>query len=132
MNPQELRFNKTHEWVHVGTDDAGETIATMGLSAYAVEALTDLVYIELPPPGRTVKAGESICEIESVKAVSDIYAPVSGEIIAVNEPLTDALETVSDDPYGEGWLVKIRLQDDSALADLMDYETYQRQCAEEG
>ncbi|MEX0612500.1 MAG: glycine cleavage system protein GcvH [Pirellulales bacterium] len=130
MNPESLLFAKTHEWVAV-TDDGGRKIATVGLTAFAVEALTDLVFIELPKVGRQVKAEESFCEVESVKAVSDVYAPVTGEVIAVNESLPDNLETLSRDPYGDGWIARIRITDDSALKNLMDHTAYQRQCAEE-
>ena len=99
--------------------------------AFAVEALTDLVFIELPKVGRQVKAGESFCEVESVKAVSDVYAPVAGEVIAVNESLADNLETLSNDPYGEGWIARIKITDDAGLKNLMDHAAYQKQCAEE-
>lgn len=130
MNPDELRFAKTHEWVAVA-DEAGKQIATIGISAFAIEALTDLVYIELPQVGRQVEADESFCEVESVKAVSDIYAPVSGDVIAVNESLPDNLEKMASDPYGEGWIAKIRMKDPSELDRLMDHAAYQKQCAEE-
>jgi len=130
VNPEDLKFAKTHEWVHVDETSDGK-VATVGLSAFAVDELTDLVYIELPQVGAQVTAGESMCEIESVKAVSDIYAPVSGEVVEVNGPLADQLETLSDDPYNEGWIVKIRVADDAPLAQLMDYKAYQAQCAED-
>ena len=130
MKPENLLFAKTHEWVAIA-DEGGQKIATVGLTAFAVEALTDLVFIELPKVGRQVKAEESFCEVESVKAVSDVYAPVSGEVIAVNESLPDNLETLSRDPYGDGWIARIRITDDSALKNLMDHATYQKQCAEE-
>ena len=94
----DLKFAKSHEWIR---PEAGG-VGTVGISAYAVEALTDLVFMQLPPVGKRVKAGESIGEIESVKAVSDLYAPVSGEIVAVNESLPGRLETLGKDPYGEG------------------------------
>ncbi|TWT77480.1 Glycine cleavage system H protein [Posidoniimonas polymericola] len=126
MNPADLRYAKTHEWISV-TDG----VATMGISAFAVEALTDLVFIELPKVGATVEKEHSFCEIESVKAVSDVYAPVSGEVIEVNEPLADALERFSDDPYGEGWIAKIKMSDPSQAEQLMDFATYQKQCEEE-
>ncbi len=131
MKPEELRFSPTHEWVHVSSDEEGRAVATMGLSAHAVEALTDLVFIELPQVGRRVQPGESISEIESVKAVSDIYAPVSGEIESVNDALADAVETISQDPYGAGWIARIRMDDDAGLEKLMDYTRYQQQCQEE-
>lgn len=130
MKLEELLFAKTHEWVVVAERD-GEQIATIGLSAHAVEALTDLVYIELPQVGAQVTAGQSMAEVESVKAVSDIYAPVTGEIVAVNDALSDQLDTLSDDPYEQGWIARIRVTDESALADLMDHATYQKQCDEE-
>ncbi len=131
MNPEELLFAKTHEWVHV-TDQAGTQTATVGISAFAVEQLNDLVYVELPQVGQEVKAGQPLGEIESVKAVSDIYSPVSGTVTEVNSPLADALDTLKDDAYQGGWMVKIKMSDAGGLADLMDYATYTKQCAEEG
>jgi len=130
VNPDKLLFAKTHEWVAISTEGA-QKIATVGLSAFAVEALTDLVFIELPKVGRKVTAGESFCEVESVKAVSDVYAPVTGEVTAVNESLPDKLETLSSDPYGEGWVCRIKVSDESALANLMDHKAYQKMCEEE-
>jgi glycine cleavage system H protein len=130
VNPEKLLFAKTHEWVAL-SDEGGQKVATVGLTKFAVEALTDLVFMELPKVGRQVKAGESFCEVESVKAVSDVYAPVTGEVIAVNESLPDNLETLSRDPYGDGWIARVRITDDSALAKLMNHAAYQKQCAEE-
>lgn len=130
MNPSDLRFAKTHEWVAVG-DEQGAPVATVGISAFAVEALTDLVFIELPKLGSQTTAQEPFCEVESVKAVSDVYAPVSGEVIAVNEALPDSLETLSQDPYGAGWIAKIRLSSPAELDALLDYPAYQAQCSEE-
>ena len=130
MKPENLLFAKTHEWVAV-TNEGGQKTATVGISAFAVEALTDLVFIELPKVGRQVKTGESFCEVESVKAVSDVYAPVTGEVIAVNEKLPDNLETLSNDPFGDGWIARIKITDDSALKNLMDYAAYKKQCEEE-
>jgi glycine cleavage system H protein len=117
--------------VHVDTDPKGTKVATIGVSAFALEALTDLVFIELPKVGRTVKAGEPFGEIESVKAVSDLYSPVSGEVTEVHQGLSEKLETLNHDPYGEGWMVKVRITDESALSSLLDYQAYQKQCAEE-
>ena len=114
------KFAKTHEWIRL--DDDG--LATVGISAYAVEALTDLVFMQLPEVGRAVKAGESIGEIESVKAVSDFYAPVSGEVVAVNAALPGSLETLGQDPYGAGWLVRLRPADTAELASLLDQAAY--------
>lgn len=117
----ELKFAKTHEWIR--PEDGGA--ATVGISAYAVEALTDLVFMQLPEVGRQVKAGESIGEIESVKAVSDFYAPVSGEIIEVNAALPAELETLGKDPYGAGWLVRIRPDDPAEMIGLLDAAAYE-------
>lgn len=130
MNPEQLRYAKTHEWVHLEAEGDAQ-IATVGISAFAVEALTDLVYIELPKVGQQTQAGQSFAEIESVKAVSDIYAPVTGEVVAVNDALPDALETLNEDPYEKGWIAKIRVTDESSLGELLDYATYQKQLAEE-
>ena len=130
MKPEELLFAKTHEWVHVA-DRNGDRLATVGLSAFAVEALTDLVFIELPNVGAEVAAGQSMAEVESVKAVSDIYAPLTGEVVEVNESLSDALDTLSEDPFDAGWIARIRITDESGLENLMSHADYQRQCAEE-
>jgi glycine cleavage system H protein len=132
MNPQNLLYAKTHEWVHVETGPAGEKTATVGISDFALKALTDLVYLNLPEVGRQVQAGQPFGEVESVKAVSDIYSPVDGEVSAVNSPIAQNLETLSQDPYGAGWLVKVRMTDDAALSELLDYAAYQKQIAEEG
>jgi glycine cleavage system H protein len=131
VTPEELLFSKTHEWVSVQADPSGAKIATVGLTAFAVEALTDLVYIDLPEVGRQVTAGEPFGEIESVKAVSDLCSPVDGEIVDANTDLVDRLEVLADDPYEAGWLVKIQVTDDSGLTELMDYGAYRKQCAEE-
>ena len=131
MNPADLKFNKTHEWVHLEASDDGK-IATIGISQFAVEQLTDLVYLELPEVGRTLAAGESFGEIESVKAVSDLYSPVSGDVLEVNSTLTDNLEVFSEDPYGAGWIMKVKVTDESGIDQLLDEATYAKQCAEEG
>lgn len=132
MTPEELLYAKTHEWVHVEAGASGAKTATVGLSRFALEALTDLVFLGLPEVGRQVHAGEPFGEIESVKAVSDLYSPVDGEVVEANESLGDALDKLSDDPYTAGWLVKIRVSDETGLANLMDYATYQKHCQEEG
>jgi len=129
MKPEELLYAKTHEWVAVAEED-GAKIATLGISAFAVEALTDLVYIELPQVGLRVEAEQPFCEVESVKAVSDVYSPIEGEVIAVNDALPDNLETLGSDPYGAGWVAKIKITDDAGLANLLDYAAYQKQCQE--
>ena len=115
-----MKFAKTHEWIR---PEAGG-LATVGISAYAVEALTDLVFMQLPAVGRKVKAGESIGEIESVKAVSDMYAPVSGEIVEVNTALPGQLETLGKDPYGAGWIMRIRPDDQAEMGTLLDQVAY--------
>jgi len=131
VNPADLLFNKTHEWTHV-TDQDGTKVATIGLSAFALQQLTDLVYLQLPEVGQQIKAGESIGEVESVKAVSDLYSPITGQVVEVNISLPDSLEQLNEDPYGAGWIVKIRMADDQELGALLDHASYLRQCAEEG
>ncbi len=130
MKPEDLLFAKTHEWVHMATD-GGRTVATVGISAFAVEQLTDLVFLELPEVGAEVKTNESFGEIESVKAVSDVYSPVCGEVTDVNGSLADSLEKFNEDPYGEAWLIKVAVEDEATLTELMDYKAYQKQCAED-
>jgi len=131
VTPEELLYAKTHEWVRVDRDTTGARIATVGLTAFALEALTDLVYIDLPEVGRQVKAGGTFGEIESVKAVSDLYSPVDGEIVEANTPIADNLEQISQDPYGDGWLVRIKITDEAGLAELMDHAAYKKQCEQE-
>ncbi len=130
MSPEELLYSASHEWVHVIQED-GEKVATIGLSAFAIEQLTDLVFMELPEVGQAVKAGEEFGEVESVKAVSPMYSPVDGEIVAVNDELPDKLETLNEDPYGAGWIIRVKLTGEAPLAKLLDYAAYQKQCAEE-
>jgi glycine cleavage system H protein len=131
VNVEQLLYSESHEWVRV-TEEDGVKMATIGISAFAVEQLTDLVYMELPEVGRQISAGEEFGEVESVKAVSPLYSPVDGEIVAVNSSLPDRLETLGEDPYEAGWIIKVRLTDESSLARLMDYAAYQKQCSEEG
>ena len=131
MNPEDLLFAETHEWAHI-SEEGGHKFATVGITAFALEQLTDLVYMELPEVGATVAAGEEFGEVESVKAVSPLYSPVDGEIIAVNSGLPDRLETLGQDPYDGGWIMKVRLTDQASLARVMDHAAYQKQCADEG
>jgi len=126
MNPEELKFAESHEWVHV-SENGGEKIATIGISSVAVEALTDLVFMDLPDVGATVSYGNSFGEVESVKATSDLYSPVDGEIVDVNRSLVDNLDRLSTDPYGEGWIIKVKLSSDESLGKLLDYSAYQAQ-----
>lgn len=130
MKPEELLYADTHEWALVEEQDAAK-IATVGISKFAVEQLTDLVYIELPSVGTETQAGKEFGEVESVKAVSPLYSPVDGEVIEVNESLRDALETLNDDAYSGGWMIKVRLSDEASLAKLMDHAAYEKQCADE-
>ena len=131
MTPEELLYAETHEWVYIGTSPAGDKIATMGISALAVEQLGEVVYIGLPEPGRRVTAGEPLAEVESVKAVSDVHAPVGGEVVEVNAQLAKKVDRLAADPYGDGWLVRIKIDDESALANLLDYAAYRSRCDEE-
>lgn len=121
--PADLKYTKSDEWIRV----EGE-IGTLGISDYAQDALNDLVYVEYKEVGEKLDAGDAFGEIESVKAASELYCPVAGEIIEVNEALKDSPETVNADPYGSGWMVKIRLTDASGLADLMDADAYKAYC----
>jgi glycine cleavage system H protein len=131
VKPEELLFSETHEWVRI-EDAGGVKVATVGISAFAVEQLTDLVFMELPLVGKSVVSGEEFGEVESVKAVSPMYSPVDGEIIEVNRELPDRLETLNQDPYGSGWIIKVRLTDETALSRLLNFGDYQKQCAEAG
>jgi len=131
VTPQDLLYTKTHEWARVETSSAGEKIATVGITAFAYELLTDLVFVALPEPGKAVKTGQPLGEIESVKAVSDFYSPVTGEVLAVNEEVPNNLERLARDPYGRWWFVKIKITDQSDLKNLLDAPAYERQCAEE-
>lgn len=130
MNHEELLYAETHEWLHLAEQN-GDKIATIGISAFAVEALTDLVYIQLPEVGQKVSVGESFGEVESVKAVSDLYSPIEGEVIEVNESLATDLDALSADPYGKGWVAKIKLTDEGGLANLLDIDSYRKQCSDD-
>ena len=131
MKPEQLRYAETHEWVAV-SDEGGRKVGTIGITAFAIEQLTDLVHMVLPKAGKAVKQGEEFGEVESVKAVSSLYSPVDGEVIAVNTELPNRLETLGSDPYGEGWMIKVALAGDGGVSKLMDHAAYQKQCAAEG
>ena len=124
--PEELRFTPSHEWVLVEDD-----FAIVGITDFAQTLLGELVYVELPDVGDVIDQGEDCAVVESVKAASDVYCPVSGEIIEVNEALADEPELVNDDPYGNGWLFKIQIDDLGQLEELLTPEEYQKQVAEE-
>lgn len=129
MDPKKLLYNETHEWAQVEDKD-GQKIATVGITAFAVEQLTDIVFLELPKVGTQLTAGQEFGEVESVKAVSPLYSPVAGEVIEVNSQLPEQLETLSQAPFGAGWIMKVRISDESSLDKLIDYDAYQKQCAE--
>src|ERR1700694_2334761 len=124
MDPKNLRYAATHEWASLEGD-----VCTVGITKFAVEQLTDVVYIELPDVGDHVFRGDSYGEIESVKAVSDLYSPVDGEISAINEPLLNDPAAVASDPYGKGWLVKIEVEKGTTLDHLLTLEQYEKQIA---
>lgn len=118
--PDHLRYADSHEWI----DASDAAAATVGISDHAQAELTDVVYLELPEVGRTVAKGEAVAVIESVKAANDIYAPAGGEIVEVNEALVEAPEPVNTDPYGEGWIFRLKLADGSELETLHDAASY--------
>lgn len=131
MAPPNLLYSKTHEWVRLETDATGHKVATLGITDFALQALTDLVFVDLPEVGREVKRGEAFGEIESVKAVSDLYSPVDGQVVEVNSALAERLEQLGDDPYENGWFVKIAVSSDAGLSSLMDEAAYRKQCEQE-
>jgi len=118
--PSELKYATSHEWVRVESDG----IVTVGITEHAQELLGDMVFVELPDVGDAVTTGDDVAVAESVKAASDIYAPISGEVIEVNEELEDAPELVNADAFGDGWLFKVKLDDAGELGDLLDAEGY--------
>ena len=118
--PSELKYAPSHEWVR----NEGDGTYTVGISEHAQELLGDMVFVELPEVGDEVDAGDDCAVAESVKAASDIYAPISGEIVAINEELEDAPETVNNDAYGDGWLFRIKASEESELDNLLDAEGY--------
>lgn len=125
--PTELRYAPTHEWARLEEDGT----VTVGITDHAQEALGDIVYVELPELDAEVNAGDEAGVVESVKAASDIYAPISGVVIAVNAALEDAPETVNKDPYGAGWFYKLKPHDDAELDDLLDADGYVEACESE-
>jgi len=126
MSSADLKYSKTHEWVRVEGDTA-----TLGISAFAVEQLTDLVFIDLPEVGQAINAGDVFGEVESVKAASDLYSPVSGEITEVNSSLADDLAVLSDDPFDRGWMVKLKLSSTDEPSGLLDEDAYKQHCESE-
>ena len=123
--PNDIKYTKTHEWVRVADGEA-----TIGITDFAVEHLGDLVFVQLPDRGQDLGIGDSAAEVESVKAVGEVYSPVTGEVTAVNDDLADDQSALTSDPYGDGWLFRVKLDGDPA--DLMDLAAYEEQLATEG
>jgi glycine cleavage system H protein len=124
--PEGLKYHTEHDWAKIDGDEA-----IMGITWFAQDALGELVHYEAPEQGATIAAGSSYGEVESVKAVSDVIAPLSGEVLEVNAKVVDAPETVNDDPYGDGWLVRIRLSDPAEVGSLLDAAAYKQVVAEQ-
>jgi glycine cleavage system H protein len=122
--PSHLKYTPAHEWV----SDDGDNVYTAGITDFAQSQLGDVVFVELPEVGSRVQLNDSIAVVESVKAASDVYAPLAGEVVAINETLTDAPETLNTAPYEGGWLFKIKLSDDASLDHLLDADAYQQEC----
>jgi glycine cleavage system H protein len=118
--PEDLRYTENHEWVRMEPDGT----VTIGITDYAQDALGDVVFVDLPEVGRATEAGEVFAEVESTKSVNDVYAPVAGTVASANALLVDAPETINDDPYGEGWFVKLEPSGDVHLDELMDGDAY--------
>lgn len=125
MIPAELKYSRTHEWVHVDGD-----VATIGITDHAQAELGDIVYLDLTEVGRVLKSEDQFGEVESVKAVSELYSPLSGEVVGSNTEIADATDVVNTDPYGQGWLIKIRLSVPAELTQLMDAVDYEKFSAE--
>ena len=119
MYPEDLKYSKDHEWVRVDGEEC-----VVGITDFAQGELGEVVYVELPEVGESYEAGDEIGTIESVKAVAEVYAPIGGEVVAVNESLADAPEKVNDDPHGEGWLIRVKASSPDALGELMDASAY--------
>lgn len=117
--PTDLRYTRDHEWVRVDGEEA-----TVGITAYAADQLGDIVFVELPDSGKALEASKPFGVVESVKAVSDLFAPISGEVVAVNDALAGSSELVNSDPYEAGWMIRVRVGDPSQLDDLLDAEAY--------
>jgi glycine cleavage system H protein len=120
-NPKELKYSKEHEWVKVKGD-----VVTIGITDFAQEQLTDVVFVELPDVGKSVTKEKQCAIVESVKSVSDVFAPINGEVIEINSVLKDKPEVINDDPYGRGWMVKIKMSDIKDLDDLMSASDYDK------
>ena len=126
MYPDNYKYTKEHEWLSLDGD-----VAVIGITEHAQEQLGDIVYVELPEVGDTFATGDEFGSVESVKAVAEVFMPIAGEIVAINEALEDAPETVNKDPHDDGWLLKLKIEDPSELDDLMDHEAYEEFIQEE-
>ena len=122
--PDDLLYTKDHEWARLETQ-SNQKVATIGITRFAVEQLGDVTQVELPKEGETVKQGEVFGSVESVKAVSDLFAPISGKVLKVNSPLADSPEYVNEDPYDEGWMIQVAVTNPAELESLLDAEAYQ-------
>ena len=125
--PNDLKYNKSHEWAR----NNGDGTLTLGITDHAQELLGDLVFVELPEVGQSVAAGGECAVVESVKAASDVYSPAAGEVIETNEALADSPELINEDPYGEGWILKLRMTDASEWDNLLDADAYAKMLAED-
>jgi glycine cleavage system H protein len=132
--PDDLLYTKDHEWARVEADpkNAGQKLATIGISRFAVDQLGDVTQVELPKEGEALKVAEVFGSVESVKAVSDLFAPLTGKVVKVNSPLADSPEYVNEDPYDEGWMIQIAVANPDELKALMDAEAYQAFLREQG
>jgi len=126
MDPEQLLYSPSHEWIYLK-----DLTATVGISRFAVDQLTDLLMIELPAVGTRLVKGKSFGEIESVKAVSDLYAPVGGEVTEVNSAIVENVQLLAEDPYGVGWLIKLKVDNAAEISDLLDFPTYEKKLAED-
>lgn len=126
MDPKSFLYSPSHEWVAIDGDTA-----VVGLSKFAVDQLTDLLTIDLPKVGDKLTAGKSFGEVESVKSVNDLYAPIGGEVVEVNQAVADDVQVLSEDPYAKGWLVKIKVADPAEAAKLLDHAAYEKKIAED-
>lgn len=124
MTPKELRYSKEHEWVKVEGDEA-----VIGITDHAQDQLGDVVYVELPPVGQQVEQFKTFGVVESVKAASDLYSPISGEVVAVNDALSKSPEKVNEDPYSSGWMIRVRMKNPAELNNLLDAEAYEKEIA---
>ena len=125
MYPKDLKYTKTHEWIRVNGDEG-----VVGVTFYAQDQLGDIVFVELPEVGSQVTQGEAFCVVESVKAVSDCYSPVSGEVVKVNDSLATQPELINSDPYQDGWIMVVKIADQAELDELMDVEAYGKHVSE--